>query len=138
MQAVKMAQAALALGNSAADAADAGSSASSGDTSMAHRDSQDQGDMFGECADADGGECSGNAHMLEQVRRLKAELHAERSKVTVLEKHLEALNTSHSSQRSDAEPQGSQESPVRCLAQVRCCVRTWAAVHPLQTCLHAA
>jgi serine/threonine protein kinase len=118
---VTQARAALAADDSGA-AQEVGLSVSGGDVEMAG------------CVEGGGGPSSGLEGEIRELKRrlemrekenkeLEEDLQAERSRNAHLEKHLEGLNASVSSQRSDAEPQGSQESPVRCFAQVCvCCV----------------
>jgi len=115
-QAVKMAREALSTqtSTSAVSAAPAGAVAE-GDVDMS---------VCGQTTEARKGEGEGageREHMMEEIRRLKAELQmrTDENRALRAEKHVEMLhNSSYSSQRSDAEPQGSQESPVRCFAQV--------------------
>ena len=116
-QAVKMAREALSAGDStgsyntgSSSAAPTGAAAE-GDVDMAvcGQRQEERAGQDGECA-----------QMREEIRRLKEELQLSRDENRLLraEKHTEMHNSSYSSQRSDAEPLGSQESPVRCFAQV--------------------
>jgi hypothetical protein len=117
-QAVKMAREALSAGDStgsyntgSSSAAPTGAAAE-GDVDMAvcGQRQEERAGQVGECA-----------QMREEIRRLKEELQLSRDENRLLradQKHTEMHNSSYSSQRSDAEPLGSQESPVRCFAQV--------------------
>ena len=121
-QAVKMAREALSAGdstgsdNTGSDNTGSGSAAPTGaaaegdvDMAVCGQRQEERAGQVGECA-----------QMREEIRRLKEELQLSRDENRLLraEKHTEMHNSSYSSQRSDAEPLGSQESPVRCFAQV--------------------